>query len=265
MSRIEWIGEDEFSIGEIHYECRPAIRECFESSSVHFCLRKPREAVEAYERLLGRLQPQRVVELGLMKGGSTALIAQLANPAKLVGVELTTQPILGLDDFIAESGLRDRLAIHYGVDQADRERLAAIAAREFGGSDLDLVIDDASHQLAETRATFETLFPLLGEGGEFLLEDWAWAHAAVEMWPRKPPLTSLLFALTVVCAHSPEVVAGIEIEPGWALIRRGPARLAAGFRIEDHCGRRGHDLLAGTAPAVASPQRRARWRRRSRR
>ena len=50
-------------------------------------LQKGRWAVEAYEQLVGRLAPQRVLELGVLEGGSVALLALLARPEKLVAVD----------------------------------------------------------------------------------------------------------------------------------------------------------------------------------
>ena len=41
---------------------------------------------------------------------------------------------------------------------------------------LDLVIDDASHLLPETTASFNVLFPRLRAGGLFVIEDWSWQH-----------------------------------------------------------------------------------------
>jgi hypothetical protein len=61
------------------------------------------------------------------------------------------------------------------VDQADREALQEIIAREFDGP-VDLVIDDASHIYEPTRASFETLFPRLGRGGLYIIEDWQWSY-----------------------------------------------------------------------------------------
>ena len=55
--------------------------------------------------------------------------------------------------------------------------LASIVAKEFEGEPIDLVIDDASHLLEPTRASFEVLFPRLRTDGLFVIEDWAWEHA----------------------------------------------------------------------------------------
>jgi hypothetical protein len=46
-----------------------------------------------------------------------------------------------------------------------------IIATEFGAMPLDLVSDDASHLLRETRASFNALFPRLRSGGEYIIED----------------------------------------------------------------------------------------------
>lgn len=54
---------------------------------------------------------------------------------------------------------------YYGVNQADTVALERIVADEFQGQPLDLVIDDASHMLEETRVSFNCLFPKLRAGG----------------------------------------------------------------------------------------------------
>ena len=48
--------------------------------------------------------------------------------------------------------------------------------REMGG--VDIVLDDGSHVASHQRASFETLFPLLSEGGLYIIED---VHTAY--WP----------------------------------------------------------------------------------
>jgi predicted O-methyltransferase YrrM len=96
----------------------------------------------------------------------------LARPERFVAIELNDRRVGALDALIERRSLQDSVRPVYGVDQADRARLAAIAADEFGGQPLDLVIDDASHRLDETRASFECLFPLLRPGGRFVIEDW---------------------------------------------------------------------------------------------
>ena len=54
-------------------------------------------------------------------------------------------------------------------------------ATELGGRLIDLVIDDASHRLAETRSSFESLFPHVRPGGLFIIEDWRCDHTLADV------------------------------------------------------------------------------------
>jgi predicted O-methyltransferase YrrM len=220
-----------------------------------FCLRKPRHEVERYEGLIDRLAPQTIFEVGVYQGGSTALLAQLARPRKLIAVELESKPVRGLEQFADQRGLGETLSLHWGVDQSDRPALRRICASELGSEALDLVIDDASHFLDESRATFDELFPRLRPGGEYVLEDWSWAHAAIDLWPGRAALTRLVFELVIVCAHHPEVIADVAVDRAWTVVRRGPAELDAdAFDVSALLGARGSELIAGLGEG-ASPQR----------
>jgi predicted O-methyltransferase YrrM len=140
------------------------------------CVKKPPALVEAVATLLAGFQQANIVELGISQGGSTALMAQLGRPRKLVALELSPEPVTELQDFIDASGMGDNVRPYYGVDQSDRERVTQILDHEFGDEPLDLVLDDASHLLELTRTSFEVLFPRLRPGGLFVLEDWNWQH-----------------------------------------------------------------------------------------
>jgi predicted O-methyltransferase YrrM len=138
-------------------------------------LRKHRWMVEQYEAM--PVPPAaNVFELGIYEGGSTALIALLLRPRRLVAVDLKSNRTSTLDHFITARGLQENVHPHYGVDQSDRARVDEIVHAEFGTEPLDLVIDDASHLLAETTASFNALFPRLRAGGLFVIEDWSWQH-----------------------------------------------------------------------------------------
>ena len=100
-----------------------------------------------------------IVELGISCGGSTALIAQTAEPKKLVALELSDEPVKQLERFLEETNRRATIHPYYGVDQADRATVTRILDDEFGTEPLDLVTDDASHLLDLTRTSFEMLFP----------------------------------------------------------------------------------------------------------
>ena len=168
-----WMVKDRpFRIGDVEYlstmKNTPA--------GDRLCIKKPPALVEATVELLAGYQNANIVEVGISRGGSTALVAQIARPRRLVAVELDSNPVMMLEQFIERAGVRDSVRPHYGVDQSDRGKLATILDQEFGDEPLDLVIDDASHLLDLTRVTFEALFPRIRTGGRFILEDWNWQH-----------------------------------------------------------------------------------------
>ncbi|GIU90424.1 MAG: hypothetical protein KatS3mg010_1523 [Acidimicrobiia bacterium] len=137
-----------------------------ESTPRRFFIVKPMELVERYRRLCEtEWRNRNIVELGIAEGGSTALLALLARPKKLVAVDLEPKRLEALDQFIHDRRLEDSVQPCYGVDQADHDQLARIVDEAFRDEPLDVVIDDASHQYDLTRASFETLFPRLRPGG----------------------------------------------------------------------------------------------------
>jgi hypothetical protein len=213
--------------------------------------------IEEYLEIVGGFRGENFVELGISSGGSVALTALVAPPRKLVAVDLKPDPVEALDELIADRGLGERVRLHYGIDQADRARLAGIVEDEFGDEPLGLVIDDASHLLAETRASFETLFPRLRPGGLFVIEDWDHQHVGsrnlvnalakgnpeleaqltrriAEGPPPDPPFAQLLVELIVLQGESDEFVRKLEIGPRFTRVYRGRGELdPSGFRIAD--------------------------------
>lgn len=147
------------------------------STPERFYLVKQARFAEQYRELAAGIQGARIVELGIAEGGSTALLALVAQPAKLVAVEIEQEPLEPLLQFIEQRGLTDVVRPFFGVDQGDRPRLAAIVDAELGGEPIDVVFDDASHQLDLTRSSFETLFPRMRPGGRYYIEDWNHDHA----------------------------------------------------------------------------------------
>lgn len=132
--------------------------------------------------LLGTERPRRIVELGVKEGGSTALIALVARPEVLVAVDLAEEPPPRLVEVLAASDTGDRVQTHFGVDQSDRSSLVALVDHATDGHPLDLVIDDASHILGPTEASFDALFPRLRPGGIFVIEDWSTdVHTAAQL------------------------------------------------------------------------------------
>lgn len=243
-ARIEWTGESEFRVGTTGFVCCLPGTE-IESTPDRFMIQKARWAIEEYALLVELMRPRTILEVGLLAGGSVAMLSLLAEPEKLVGVELGPDRLAHLDEFVGAHGLGDRISLRYGVDQSDAVALGRICDEELPGG-IDLVIDDASHDLEPSRATFESLFPRLRPGASYLLEDWSWAHAPFRIRRDRTPLTVLVFELALACARHPELIERVDINTDWALVRRGPGELPgdpAQFRLGDLVDERGRALV----------------------
>jgi hypothetical protein len=244
---LRWTADDAFSIGDVEYVCRPVTGR-FPSTPERFCLLKARWQVEWYEELLRRVQPQRIVEVGMYDGGSLAFAAEVAEPRLLVGIDRRSTPSAPLLDVITRRGWQTSVRPHYDVDQSDAARVTGLVDDAMGDEPLDLVIDDASHLLEPSRSTFNTLFPRLRPGAPYVLEDWP-MHMAIDT-PR--PLTLMVFELVLACSDAPGVVAGLTVDRNYVVVTRGSAPLTVRpFDLFQRCGPRGRALM--DAFAVSTP------------
>jgi predicted O-methyltransferase YrrM len=227
---------------------------------------KGRELVERYIELGRELRPRIVVELGIRRGGSTAMLSELLAPDTLVAVELEARPAPALRAYIAERGLTEVVRTHYGVDQADRPRLEQILDDDIGDRAIDLVIDDASHRYAETRSSFDLLFPRVRPGGQFVIEDWNGRHLVADQMAAalrdttRPdhdeveqritaavdaqladagqteiPLTRLCMEFLLARASAGDVIRSVAVNRHWIVVERGADPLDKHtFRLADH-------------------------------
>lgn len=253
---ITWKRDDQLVVGETTFKTLPPSgfeveAEKAAGGGADFLIAKPRWLIERYLTLLGELEPERIFELGMFQGGSTALFAEVARPRRLVGVDRLPGDRSVVHEYAARRGFGDAVRTFGGVDQADRARLAELVAEEFDGP-LDLVIDDCSHEYAATRSSFNELFPRLREGGIYAVEDWPWAHPPLGvaadpqgMFPDQVPLTRLIFEIVLAIPSVPGLIEAVEIEQGAAFVRRGGAEVdAARFDISACSNQRGRELLA---------------------
>lgn len=217
-------------------------------------LYKPRQLVEEYLRRIDELQDARVFEVGILHGGSTAFLAALLHPERLVAVDIRPERNAWLDTWLRERGLVDRVRIHHGVDQADRATLERLVDDELGGA-VDLVIDDASHRLQPSVVTFDALFPRLRAGGLYIIEDWAASlflsravrltfdpHRLEELRADEEAMREkadrelwrLVLRLTLAMGAHPELATELSVTPGLVVVRRGPLELdPASFSVDD--------------------------------
>jgi len=234
--QLNWLDAETLEFGGVQFltNIAPEMHRT-KSTSSRFYLLKDKLQLDEYVKLADELHPRRVVELGVLQGGSTVLYDKLFNPSKLIAFELGGS-VPALDAYVAQNG-SGRINVNYGVNQVDRSVITEVLRRELGTEPLDLVIDDASHLLRETRTSFNILFPRLRPGGCYVVEDWGWEH-----WPGRfqeknvsfagtPALTNLVFEFVMTAASRPDVVANVQVRRDMAIVRRGEASIGDDFDI----------------------------------
>ncbi len=109
----------------------------------------------------------RILEIGVSKGGSLKLWREFfGQKASIFGIDIDPK-------CEAYDGKYGQVRIG---SQTDPEFLKRVVS-EIGG--VDIVLDDGSHVASHQKLSFNVLFPLLSEGGLYLIED---LHTAY--WPR---------------------------------------------------------------------------------
>jgi hypothetical protein len=126
-------------------------------------LQKPPFLLQFYKRLLFALDraPQRILEIGVKSGGSTALWKAVFPSATVVGVDIK------LRYWIRQQPSPDGV-IYLEGDQRDTQRLEEIA-RSYGP--FDIIIDDGSHVTDDQAITMRCLVPHVRPGGFYVVED----------------------------------------------------------------------------------------------
>jgi len=203
--------------------------------------------------------PDTILELGLYKGGSAALLQLLAKPSKMLALELSTRRLDLLEQFIETEGLTDSMRVVYGVDQADVDTVRALCEEHFGqGRTIDFVLDDASHLLGPTRTSFETIFPYVSPNGSYVIEDFGALPLMLNPWLDKAahhdvsrnlvelalndfleadrrPLHTIVMEATLGCIADPGIISRVVINKNWLRIVRGGKEIEdpENFRLRD--------------------------------
>jgi cephalosporin hydroxylase len=207
-----------------------------------FRLHKSRAMIEEYLELLRSrpgFRPMRILELGIWNGGSTVLWFELFRPHTHVAVDIAEQ----VDDapfhaYLESLGPDTGLTTFWSTDQSDKQRLQDIVAQSFDAP-LDLVIDDASHLHAPTKASFEAVFPALRPGGLYVIEDWPWGQLAAyrdpsHPWSRETPLTEIVVDLVRALAGAPDVVRRVHVYYAFVAVERGAGTVdAVDFSLDE--------------------------------
>jgi predicted O-methyltransferase YrrM len=209
-----------------------------ESTPGEFVLAKSRPMIEWYRGIASDFRDGNVLEIGIFLGGSVVLFLGLLQPRKLVAFDLSERPIAALEQFLSDNGSSQRVLPRYGVDQADIAVVQDLIRREFAGEQLDLVVDDGCHLLAESRASFDAVFPFVRPGGLYIIEDWAWAHWPGMWqedggpWRDKPSTTLMILELAMLAASRPDLIASLEVTRDLVAVRKASsAQVDAGLGL----------------------------------
>ena len=208
-----------------------------------FLLGKNKKLIEEVLSFIDQNKIKKIFEMGILHGGSTVMYDQIFALKKIVAVDHNPQPVIGLMAYIKESRKAKIVKPYYGVNQADSSAMKKILSQEFPKSDIDLIIDDASHFYQETKDAFNISFPYLKADGFYIIEDWAWAH-----WPEsyfqneenpalkgKVALSNFLIELFMLAASKPDYIQNIFITSSMLIIKKGDGRLAKkNFNISDY-------------------------------
>ena len=226
---------------------------------------------EAFWKLRADYRPRKILELGMLDGGSLVFWFEYFHPEKIVGIDKTQRTDSKyFRSYVSNSDQARCIKTYWGTDQADRKRLLEIVNDEFEGP-LDLVIDDASHMYELTKISFETLFPLVRPGGLYIIEDWSWAlwsGLPVGFLPVGTELPPLIFQLVEATGTIDKhifgegssqtiqpLIANLSIYPDFVVLERGDADTATlgDLRLED-CISRSPQLeqALGYPPSKAS-------------
>lgn len=113
----------------------------------------------AYEHLFSSFknEPIKYLEVGTAYGDSLFWARKFFPKATIIGAD-RVDPIIKPDD-----------VRFYKIDQKDSDSLILMGKEE---APFDIIIDDASHQVIETKNTFDNLYPYLSQGGMYIIEDW---------------------------------------------------------------------------------------------
>lgn len=244
--------KDRMFLDDLVFRLQHYISDDWELGDQCFVFYKIKPLVDQYAKLFASMPDFRVknmLELGLWDGGSTAFWFELLKPDKYVGLDRSDREDSAyFYAYAAAKGVADRIKTYWRTDQTDAGKLRSLVEQELGGN-LNLVIDDASHQYEPTKRSFEILFPWVEPGGLYIIEDWAWSHwpefqAKSHPWHDKTPLTTLVVDLVEAAGswrsgNTPKLIESITIFQGFAAVERGQLAIPdrEGFKLEQYISR----------------------------
>lgn len=243
FERLTWL-DDRVLLRDLVFRIEHARNDQWDLGDRCFAFYKTKGLVDQYERFWSTqtFRPRHMLEIGIWDGGSTAFWWEHLRPEKLVAIDLMNREDSAyFREYLMSNQLETQIKTYWRTNQADRTTLRQIVDRDLGGT-VDLVIDDGSHLYLPTKATFETLFPLLPPGGMYVIEDWAWEHwpefqDPAHIWGNEEGLGRLVRELIEATGSSKTLIRSVNVFEGFAVVERGEDDIRE-FHLEQHIVRR---------------------------
>lgn len=138
-----------------------------------------------YDRYFSRFKgtPVRMLEIGVFEGGSLELWRKYFGPqATIFGIDIDPACASKVD---APNQVR--------IGSQDDPAFVRSVVEEMGG--VDLILDDGSHRGNHIITSFRALFPMLADGGLYVIED---MHDDYSEWPGTSRNQSLSFVKRLI-------------------------------------------------------------------
>jgi len=223
ITNINWVSDFKCNINGLEFELTTS-GYTKKTTAESIIVLKPKFLLDDYQSRFGGIDALNILEVGIFQGGTTLfLAAALPNINKIAALDIAP-PVETFLKIVQDGGFASKIFPYFSLSQTNEEAISNIVNRTLD-SRLDVVIDDASHKYPETKRTFEIVFPLLANGGLYVIEDWGWAHwkdcpwqKETHHWYNDPALSNLIFELTMLCASAPAFIKKIEVFPAYVVL-----------------------------------------------
>ena len=148
------------------------LKECFQNKKFGSCDKKPVNYFNVYESHFEHLRNEslNMLEIGVRWGGSVWGWRNYFPNANIIGMDVDPNSMqYGNDD--PKNGVK----LYLG-DQCDSKLLNTINNSH---GPFDIIIDDGGHTMEQQLSTFDVMWPLLKNGGVYVIED---IHTSY--WPK---------------------------------------------------------------------------------
>jgi len=209
--------DDRFELGGFSFLLGQHRRDKMGGGDTGFIFGKGPRLLDQYQALWGTNPPppqSHILELGINDGASAAFWSMILRPSRFATLDLASwEDTPYFNHWLKSPACESQVTTHWKTNQADANRLREIVAEDLDGR-LDYVFGDASHLYEPSKVSFETLFPLLRPGGQYIIEDWSWG-----CWPNLPddfplPRGSELHPLVAEIAVAAGRMAGFLVGSG---------------------------------------------------